>query len=272
MGNFISNISEGIGKRSKKIFHNRFSKVGFSWWKLRVLKNLSSRKQHTIDFLGKKISFVSRVEFLHSVDELFVEEIYRQKLRANPLIIDCGANIGLSIIYMKQLAPDARIIAFEPDKLNYQLLKQNVEHFGLSNVDARNEAIWIENTVLKFASQGSLMSRIDEKEKPDSIEVKATRLKELITEKVDFLKIDIEGAEYKVMADIDEKLHLVENLFLEYHGTFDQNGELREIFDILVRNGFKLYIKEAITKHPHPFERKASPDYDVQLNIFCFRN
>jgi len=271
MANFISNISGGVYKRTAKLFENRFNKVGFSWWKMRVLKNLSAKKHHTVGFLDKKISFVSRVEFLHSVDELFIEEIYRQQLRPNPLIIDCGANIGLSVIYMKKLAPDARIIAFEPDDLNFKLLKQNIGYFGLDDVDARKEAIWIENTTLKFASEGSLMSRIDAREKAASIEVKATRLRELMTEKIDFLKIDIEGAEYHVITDIADKLPLVENLFLEYHGTFAQNGELREIFDIIHDNGFHFYIKEAITKHPHPFERKQSIDYDVQLNIFCFR-
>ena len=40
------------------------------------------------------------------------------------------------------------------------------------------------------------------------------------------MKLDIEGAEYKVLKDIADNLGNVNNMFIEYHGTFDQNNEL----------------------------------------------
>ena len=61
-------------------------------------------------------------------------------------------------------------------------------------------------------------------------------------------------------------------MFLEYHGSFSQNNELCEIFDIIQNAGMKFYIKEAAPIYPTPFKRSGSkPPYDVQLNIFCFR-
>ena len=64
----------------------------------------------------------------------------------------------------------------------------------------------------------------------------------------------------------------VNNMFVEYHGTFEQNNELLEIFDIILKAGFKFYIKEAANTYNHPFLRKKTEhDYDLQLNIFCFR-
>ena len=271
--NLFTNLINGVYKKSKKIFYNPFEKVGFSWFKIRVLKNLPNHQLHTIELLNKPISFQSRDEFLHSLDEIFVEEIYKQQLKPNPYIIDCGANIGLSVIYMKQLYPAASIVAFEPDDINFNLLQKNIQGFELKDVELRKEAVWIENTHLQFVSEGSLMSRIGEQGKGDhTIEVKACRLKDLLNKEIDFLKIDIEGAEYKVLKDIAEHLHFVKNLFLEYHGTFEQNQELNEILQIITNSGFTYYMKSAIDKHPTPFVRKQSPDYDIQLNIFGFRN
>jgi FkbM family methyltransferase len=271
--NLVTNLINGVYKKSARLFENPFKKVGFSWLKIRVLKNLPNYQLHTIDLLNKPFSFQSRDEFLHSLDEIFVTEIYKQQLRSDAYIIDCGANIGLSVIYLKQLFPASSIVAFEPDDVNFNLLTRNVQAFGLKDVELRKEAIWTENTQLRFVSEGSLMSRIGEKsEKGETIEVKACRLKDLLNKEIDFLKIDIEGAEYKVLKDIAENLSVVKNLFLEYHGTFDQNQELNEMLQIISNSGFKYYIKSAIDKHPTPFVRKQSPDYDIQLNIFGFRN
>jgi FkbM family methyltransferase len=268
----IQNISKGAIKKIKKVFENPYKKLGYGWMQVRLIKNLQEQQLHTVPFLNKKISFVSRDEFLHTAEEIFINEIYKQQLPENALIIDCGANIGLSVLYLKLQTPSARIIAFEPDENNFQLLKTNVSHFGFTDLTLRKEAVWIEDTTLQFESQGSLMGHISENASTNAaVKVKATRLKDLIQQHVHFLKIDIEGAEYKVVKDIADSLHNVRHFFLEYHGTFEQNNELNDIFQILKASGFSYYIKHAIDKHPTPFLRKQSPDYDVQLNIFAFR-
>lgn len=270
-GNFISNLSNGVYKKLKRLFVNPYNKIDLNWFEVRKLKNLPEQTLHTIPLLNKNISFRSRDEFIQCLKEIFIEEVYLQKLRKDPFIIDCGANIGLSVLYLKRLYPEAKIVAFEPDNVNFELLQKNVAAFGYSDVELRKEAVWKENTTLKFASAGSLMSRIDEKASTDTIDVKAFRLKDLMNQPIDFLKIDIEGAEYAVMKDIEENLHFVENLFLEYHGTFKQNEELNHMLNMVTKAGFRYYMKEAIDKHPTPFVRTPSIDYDVQLNIFCFR-
>ena len=102
---------------------------------------------------------------------------------------------------------------------------------------------------------------------------KSVKLKDLLIQKVDFLKMDIEGAEYEVIKDCKENLKNVSNLFLEYHGKFSDNHKLIEIFQIIESAGFKFYIKEAASLYPTPFFRKATTyPYDVQLNIFAFRD
>ena len=195
-------------------------------------------------------------------------------LPENAFVIDCGANIGLGTLYLKEYCPTAEIIAFEPDETNFSLLTRNIESFGLKNVSARKEAVWIADTTLNFSGGGTMGGKIDTVSENATIPVKAIRLKQLLNRKVDFLKIDIEGAEYRVLKDIAADLQQVKFLFLEYHGSFEQNGELAEIFNIIQSAGFNFYIKEAASIYQKPFMAKMvspKPDYDVQLNIFCLR-
>ena len=119
-----------------------------------------------------------------------------------------------------------------------------------------------------------MSSKIQFENSTSSKEVKALRLKDFLNRPVDFLKIDIEGAEYTVLKDIADDLPMVNNMFLEYHGDFNQNDELLHIIGIIKAAGFNFYIKEAATVYATPFYRKAQrmASYDVQLNIFCFRN
>src|SRR5688572_17057445 len=94
-------------KNKNKIFlqekeYNRLSKFSQN----------EKKKEKTI-FNGHEISFLSPFWFLHSVDEIFVEEVYKFKAESDhPVILDCGANIGLSLVYFKKLYPNAHIIAF----------------------------------------------------------------------------------------------------------------------------------------------------------------
>ena len=146
--------------------------------------------------------------------------------------------------------------------------------FGYTNVKICKEAVWKENTTLHFSNEGSMGSKIEIDNTNNTVDIKAVRLKEFINRQVDFLKIDIEGAEYEVLKDIADQLSFVKNMFLEYHGKFSQNRELTELINIVTNAGFSYYIKEAACLYPTPFSRVKNPntDYDVQLNIFCFRN
>ncbi len=271
---FTKNILHGIQMRLGKIFHNPYRSVNIGPFKKIYYKHLTSGPVRTHRLFGKELYYTSPAELLHGLEEIFIEKVYQQQLPPKPFIIDCGANIGLSLIYLKQLSPDAEIIAFEPDERNFELLTQNVRSFGLSQVDLRREAVWVEDTNLQFVAEGSMSSRIKIESSGQTAYVKAIRLKKILNRCVDFLKIDIEGAEFSVMMDIADELHFVNHLFLEYHGSFEQNKELSQLFALLVQNGFSYYIKEATSVYDTPFEhlRKTNFPFDVQLNIFCFRN
>ncbi len=117
---------------------------------LKYLKHVPPGKLHSHKLFGHQTWFVSGQEYLHGIKEIFVEEIYKQALSPNAYVLDCGANIGLSVIYLKKICPTATIIAFEPDKNNFELLQKNIASHGLQNVELKNEAVWKEETMLSF--------------------------------------------------------------------------------------------------------------------------
>jgi FkbM family methyltransferase len=268
---FGKNLIRGLKERINKWTHNSFKEVNLNPVKLIYYKHLSPGKIRSHQLFDKTVYFSSATEFIEGLKEIFIDNIYSQKLPDHPYIIDCGANIGLSVIYMKKLYPNAEIVAFEPDNLNFELLTKNIEAGGYTNVVLRKEAVWIENTMIHFSTTGTTDSHISPPV-AGSIEVEAIRLKDFFTRKIDFLKIDIEGAEYQVIKDTADKLDLVDNMFIEYHGGFEENKQFIDLLKMISDRGFNFYFREATPVYKHPFRKSLiKPLFDIQLNIFCFR-
>jgi len=269
---FYKNLFNGINSRIKKTINNPYKEVNINWFSLKYLKHIRADKIHSHRLLNNKTFFCGGPEYLHGLREIFLEGVYNQKLPENAYILDCGAHIGLSVIYLKSICPTANIVCFEPDAKNFDLLLKNISSHQLKNVEAKNEAVWFENTSLNFIQDGNMGSRIGANKSSHNVTVKAIRLNDYLHKKVDFLKMDIEGAEYKVLKDISNSLENVNKIFIEYHGTFEQNNELLEILDLVSKAGFKFYIKEATSVYDQPFlPKNSSREYDLQLNVFCFK-
>lgn len=271
MSDFFAKIKKDVKYKILSILHNKESKAGLNWYQKRKLKYVSGKTVNTYSFHDFKIAYRNGVELKHGLLEIFVDELYKFKSNnSNPLIIDCGSNIGLSVLYFKKLFPSSYVIAFEPDSINYELLSLNTKN--LPGVEINNKAVWIENTELFFENTGTMSASLSPEKKTNTKPVQTIRLKELLTRKIDFLKIDIEGAEYKVIDDCKENLINVDNIFVEYHGKFSQVAELNSILRILQERNFKFYIKEAANIYPNPFiNGDNTPDFDIQLNIFGFK-
>jgi FkbM family methyltransferase len=225
-------------------------------------------------FLNHKFKIIDNASYQFIKKELFDLEIYKfNSKNEEPYIIDCGANIGLSIIYFKQLFPNAEIIAFEPDDKVFKALKYNIEAFNFSNVKLIKKACWNEETILKFYSEGADGGRVamsfDTKQ---IIEVETIRLRKFLDRKVDFLKIDIEGAEVQVLTDCEEFLGNVENLFVEYHSYIGIEQTLDKLLKILKKSGFRYSIQQHGIVSQNPFINIQNQDkMDILLNISAYR-
>jgi FkbM family methyltransferase len=227
-----------------------------------------------INLLGKEIKLIDSASFHFLWDELFVKEIYKfGSQKENPYIIDCGANIGLSLIYFKTLYPNAEVIAFEPDKKIFKVLCYNIKAFQFNNVQLFDKAVWSSATTLFFAADGSDGGRISNNLDDETRQkIQTVRLREYLWKEVDFLKIDIEGAEVEVLKDCADLLNNVENLFVEYHSFVGKKQELDILLDLLTQAKFRYYISHVGIVSRHPLEAIASiSQIDNQLNIYAYR-
>jgi len=264
-GNF--NLFYKPGMKKKRPIINKF-------WKEKLFRK-KRFEAYTTTFNGHTLHVHDQASFRLGYSELFEEEVYKfSSSSGNPYIIDCGSNMGMSIIYFKSIFPGSRIVAFEADPYVFSFLEKNIQSFGFTDVTINNKAVWnVNDEVLSFLAEGGAGGRLQEKSGQFKfIDVKTARLKDYLTEEIDFLKIDIEGAEYKVLTDCIEGLHFVKNLFIEYHSMGNDTQNLHLVLQIVHESGFRYHIKEAYTS-PFPFmERKLNFGMDLQLNIFCYRS
>ena len=238
------------------------------------IQNLPRFTETDIDFLNKRIHIVDIASFSFMRKEIFDQQIYKFDAHTEePYIIDCGSNIGLSIMYFKSLYPAAEIVGFEPDDKVFEALERNIKSFNLFNVELIKKACWNKETTLKFYSEGADGGRVAKDfDTEQIIEVETIRLRNFLHRKVDFLKIDIEGAEAIVLEDCSELLANVEKIFVEYHSFIGKEQKLPELLTILKAARFRLHISSPglISKNPY-LELNTYSQMDNQLNIYGFR-
>jgi FkbM family methyltransferase len=200
--------------------------------------------------LGARMRVLDYRAFVDVFSEIFVRQDYFFQCESPaPLILDCGSNIGMSVLFFKRLYPQCRIVAFEPDRQTFEALQSNVQDNHLANVDLHNQAIYPTDGQIEFYSDpshpGSLaMSTARERFPGREVAaqtVEAVRLSPFIQGEVDLLKMDIEGAEGEVMAELAEsgKMRLIGQIFIEYHHHLNpEQDNLSKLFRIFEDNGF----------------------------------
>lgn len=216
-------------------------------------------RQETI--FGFTVKFFDYSAFLFLFEEIFICKQYNFKaISHRPVILDCGSNIGMSILYFKTLYPDCVIVAFEADEKTFELLNENVQGNKLHDVTLVNRAVLDRTGPVEFYSDpglpGSLaMSANPERGLKAKTTIEATTLSEYLHSEIDFLKMDIEGAEGRVLRELADrnKLKLVKEMVFEYHHHERPDEDaLSGVLAILEQNGFGYEIYDMI---PPPFQR-----------------
>lgn len=175
-------------------------------------------------------------------NEVFTNNIYHfESDSPSPFIIDAGANIGLSVLYFKKLFPGSEILAIEPNPTNFALLEQNIFENYLDDVtplpyaladQSGQKALFFDATDHNWLSTSSFQKGAwNGTQISESIVVPTITLSELITKPVDFLKLDIEGAEYMALKASQESLHMVKEICLEFHPH--QGQSLQKLVELL---------------------------------------
>jgi len=183
--------------------------------------------------------------------DIFVNRIYQfDAVRPDPLILDCGSNIGISVLYFKHLYPRARVLAFEPDPELFPLLEENVRANGLTDVTSYQVAVAGEEGTLRLFADGKVGSSLSAKPsgsgngEANACEVSAVRLGPYLREPVDFLKMNIEGAEWEVIEDMEPNLRRIREMVIEYHHLPGMPRTLHKILAVLDRQGFEYCVSD----------------------------
>ena len=247
--------------------------------KYRTYVNLLTRHGNAKRFTAKEISFngykfhvIDVPSFMDHYKSIITEEIYNFKAKTNqPVIYDCGANIGISILYFKMLYPESKIIAFEADPEIAKVLQKNIDTNKLSNVELIDKAVWKDDKGIEFGVEGADAGSIFNE--GDKIHIPSVRLRDMLekVDNIDFLKMDIEGAETEVLRDCKDVLHKADNLFIEYHTFNGMKQELDEVLKIFTDNGFRYFI-QTVNYRKHPYiNQKGHGSMDLQLNIYGYK-
>ncbi len=172
--------------------------------------------------------------------ETIIDDSYKiNALKQPQVIIDVGAGLGdFSILCAKKFT-DAKIIAFEPNPEQYKLLRENIKINKVRNVQTYNLAVGTKSSYDLYLAPSSVHSSTIELPKTKKITtVQGTRLDKYINSKVDFLKIDCEGAEIDILKSISpQKMKLIKKIAAEYH-NYIINNEDKKIMEILKRHEF----------------------------------
>jgi FkbM family methyltransferase len=197
--------------------------------------------------LGMDVAFLDHYWLVEMFEEIFLRRQYSfESAEEQPLIVDVGSNIGLSILFFKRLFPAAAIIGFEPDPAAFRLLRRNVDANRLRDVSLLNAAVYDgadsvqlygDPTTPGSPQHSTRRGRVGGTSK----EVPATRLSDHLAEPVAYLKLDVEGAERVVIEELERsgKLGLVERMAIEYHHHMEEREDLLgDLLATLERNGF----------------------------------
>ena len=210
--------------------------------------------------------------FLTMFDEIFERESYRFSMPGpGGRILDIGANIGLATIYFKRLHPRASVVAVEANPDIGALLKRNVASHGLSDVTVLTKAVASEAGKVRFHCEPGLGSRLADGAGDATIEVEAVTLASLVTDDVQLVKLDVEGAESPLLQANNDWLNQVPRLFFEHHLREDEGDSLPGILLDLSRRGFR-HLTAPATEIPPRFEGPhAFPPFVRQQNVWAWK-
>jgi FkbM family methyltransferase len=229
-------------------------------------------EEMTVMLLDQPFRIADAASFYWSYREIFLDEIYRFIAPTPaPVIVDCGANHGTSVVYFKSQYPDARITAVESDPKIFAHLAWNIGQRDAAGVTLVNKAVSNATQPVRFFHEGADAGRshfLDSAK--GTFEVEPVALDALLEDRVDFLKMDIEGGETETICG-SKKLGNVSQIFIEYHSFAGAEQTLAALLQKLTASGFRYYIQTQFCAPRPLLAVEYQLGMDLQLNIFAKR-
>jgi FkbM family methyltransferase len=164
---------------------------------------LIGRRYWDADVVGVPLRFVFFSPYHHRIAYFFHQGSYersallvwKEKAKESSVIYDIGGFNGIFGLLAAKVNPQARVVIFEPDAVSARHIRENIKANGLiNNCTIEEVAISDSKGTVRFSQGGSTGERLADHGR----EVRAETLDDLPP--ADLIKIDVEGAEAKVIA------------------------------------------------------------------------
>ena len=175
--------------------------------------------------------------------------------KGGDVVIDIGAHIGLyTIISSKQVGNTGKVVAIEADPDNFEILKRNIALNNLTNVLPLNYAVFSAKTKIKLYEQSAsfkynsvMLTRANTKNE-NYAEVNADTLDNILKQngvnQVDWIKIDVEGAEFEVLKGSIETLSGKNmSLLVEIHNINDPS-HYNNVIELLKHHNYEMTFEQ----------------------------
>ena len=252
-----------------------------------IIREHPRRTPGSVVLDGVRLRYVDLHSFYWQALQIMEQRLYDFRSdEPSPLIIDCGAHVGLASAFFKSRFPRSSILAFEPDPSIAGMLRDNLRALGHDDVAVEAKAVWTDDRGVTFLrshdDSGHVVSGTAAAGTGET--VPSVRLRDVLAAQerpVDLLKMDLEGAEFALLRDCDGALGAVRRLIVEVHclrpsddagkdGGPGRNG-LGDVLAILSRNGFRTVLHDlhhAVWEEPvlpTPFPVVATGRYIVTV-------
>lgn len=238
-------------------------------------KFTKGKKEIILDIAGSKMVLpvadegLSRELFSAGIREKDVFEVVKRELKAGMNVVDIGANLGYYVLIESKKAN--KIYGIEPNPLAFTYLKRNVKLNKIKNVKLMNLAIGSSKSILPFyISKNWNWSRFEKGDKGDDIlsikNIKIDTLDSLFKkEKVDLLRMDVEGFELEIFKGAKKFIKRNPSLMilLEFHADVLSPSQREEFINICRECGLKI---------KYFFKKDTWPDKPFSKNFNAVRN
>lgn len=241
----VVSMGESAIKHIKEYFIQQNDEISYEEY-CKDKKNLDKFLVNITLSTGNKFKTYKK---LSSLEDSFFEyycnlqNSFNFKIYKNDLIIDVGAHHGIISIGCAQKG--AKVISYEPNPINFDILNRNIYQNNDLNITAYEYAVSNRNETLIFnfgkTSTTGALKELDRdwKRTITDIEVKAVNLNNILDnhDKIKLLKLDCEGAEYDILNSLSQdNINKLEYFYIEVHPI--EKYKPKEIEPILDKLGF----------------------------------
>ena len=257
-----------------------------------IMKNAEKKIKTDFAYVQGSKMFLDPTDSLRlSIDGVYGildTETIKNQISKNEIAIDVGANIGYyTLLFSKLVGSNGKVFAFEPEHNNYCLLKKNITTNNYSNIISEEKAVsdTSGDVNLYLAEDGIVGHRIyNSKKFNKSVKVQKIVLDDYFSklqllDKINFVKIDVEGFEFGVLKGMEKIIKNSKNLklFVEFNrvGIEEAGFEPTQVLDFLYENDFKIffldYKKHSVVEADRMKLLTSKENLEENINILCIK-